>query len=98
MRETGSQGIAAAIIEDGEVVAQEARGKRNASGAPLAADTIMYGASITKAAFAYMVLQLVDDGLIDLDRSIAEYLPRPLTDYGSDEIGSLRALQRPGGG
>lgn len=86
MRDTGSQGIAAAIIDDGEIVAQEARGKRNASGAPLDADTVMYGASITKAAFAYMVLQLVDEGLIDLDRSIADYLPQPLTDYGSDDI------------
>lgn len=86
MHDTGSQGIAAAIIEDGQVITIEARGKRNASGANLDADTVMYGASLTKAAFAYMVLQLVDDGLIDLDRSIADYLPRPLTDYGSDDI------------
>ena len=86
MHDTGSQGIAAAIIEDGQVITIDARGKRNASGADLDADTVMYGASLTKAAFAYMVLQLVDDGLIDLDRSIADYLPRPLTDYGSDDI------------
>lgn len=86
MQDTGSQGIAAAVVEDGEVVALEARGKRNTSGAALDADTVMYGASLTKTAFAYMMLQLVDDGRIDLDRSIADYLPRPLTDCGSDEI------------
>jgi len=38
----------------------------------------MYGASLTKVAFAYMVMQLVDEGRLDLDRSIADYLPRPL--------------------
>lgn len=86
MQATGSRGIAAAIVEDGQVVAIEARGERNASGDELTPDTVMYGASLTKAAFAYMVLQLVDEGRIDLDRSIADYLPRPLTDYGSDEI------------
>lgn len=86
MQQTGSQGIAAGIIEDGSVVAVEARGKRNAGGADLNPDTVMYGASLTKAAFAYMVLQLVDEGRIELDRSVADYLPRPLTDYGSDEI------------
>ncbi|WP_375210642.1 serine hydrolase domain-containing protein, partial [Hyphococcus sp.] len=42
---------------------------------------IMYGASLTKAAFAYMVLQLVDEGLVDLDRPIADYLDRPIPDY-----------------
>jgi CubicO group peptidase (beta-lactamase class C family) len=41
----------------------------------------MYGASITKAAFASMVLQLVDEGVIELDTSIAHYLPRPLPTY-----------------
>ena len=48
-------------------------------------DTIMYGASLTKAVFAYTVMQLVDEGRIDLDRSIADYLPRPLPDYDREE-------------
>lgn len=86
MRDTGSRGIAAAVIRDGQVIALATRGSRNASGADLTPHTIMYGASLTKTAFAYMVLQLVDEGRIDLDRSIADYLPRPLTDYGSDDV------------
>jgi CubicO group peptidase (beta-lactamase class C family) len=57
-------------------------GVRNAKDhLPLTADTIMDGASLTKATFAYMVMQLVDEKRIDLDRPIAEYLPRPLPDY-----------------
>jgi len=86
MRETGARGIAVAVIEDGQVVDVQAHGDRNAAGDPLTTDTVMYGASLTKAAFAYMVMQLVDEGVVDLDRSIVDYLPRPLTDYGSDEI------------
>lgn len=86
MRETGARGIAVAVIEDGRVVDVQAHGDRNAAGDPLTPDTIMYAASLTKTAFAYMVMQLVDEGVVDLDRSIADYLPRPLTDYGSDEV------------
>lgn len=86
MRETGARGIAVAVVEDGQVVDVQAHGDRNAAGDPLTTDTVMYAASLTKATFAYMVMQLVDEGVIDLDRSIADYLPRPLTDYGSDAI------------
>lgn len=82
MRDTGARGLAMVVIEDGRVVATRSYGARNAKGEPLTPETVMYGASLTKAAFAYMVLQLVDEGRIDLDRSIADYLPRPLTDYG----------------
>jgi CubicO group peptidase (beta-lactamase class C family) len=38
----------------------------------------MTAASFTKAAFAYMVMQLVDDGVSQLDRPVHCYLPRPL--------------------
>ncbi len=75
-------GMALAVIERGEITHVQAYGYRNREQAlPLETDTIMYGASLTKAAFAYMVMQLVDEGLLDLDRSIADYLPRPLPAY-----------------
>jgi CubicO group peptidase (beta-lactamase class C family) len=49
----------------------------------------MYGASLTKAVFAYTIMQLVDEGRVDLDKPIADYLPRPLPDYGNlDEYGN----------
>jgi CubicO group peptidase (beta-lactamase class C family) len=72
-------GMAVAVVERGEITHVGAYGYRNREAAlPLETDTIMYGASLTKAAFAYMVMQLVDEGRLDLDRSIADYLPRPL--------------------
>ena len=61
----------------------QAFGERNAKGDPLTPQTIMYGASLTKAVFAYSVLRLVDEGKIDLDRPIAAMLAKPLPDYGN---------------
>ncbi|TGX37334.1 class A beta-lactamase-related serine hydrolase [Sphingomonas naasensis] len=83
MAKTGAKGLAVAIVEDGKPVLVRSYGVRNAAGAPLETDTVMYGASLTKAVFAYTVMQLVDDGKIDLDKPIADYLPRPLPDYGN---------------
>jgi CubicO group peptidase (beta-lactamase class C family) len=73
------KGLAIAVIENGEIVHVEAYGHRNiANDLLLETDTIMYGASITKTAVGYMVLQLVDEGVFDLDRPLADYLPMPL--------------------
>jgi CubicO group peptidase (beta-lactamase class C family) len=86
MKETGAKGIAIAYIDHGQVVFARSWGERNAKGDPLTPDTIMYGASLTKAVFGYFVMQLVDEGRIDLDRSIADYLPKPLPDYAGAAI------------
>lgn len=85
MAGTGAKGLAIAVVEDGRVTHVGAYGVRNERNEPLQNDTIMYGASLTKAAFAYMVMQLVEEGKLDLDRPIAEYLPKPLPDYPRDE-------------
>lgn len=83
MAKTGARGLAIAVVERGRPVFIRSYGARNAAGAPLDRDTIMYGASITKAVFAYTVMQLVDEGKIDLDRPLATYLAKPLPDYGN---------------
>lgn len=75
-------GLAFAVIEHGKVVHVSAQGWRNVEKKlPLTPDTVMYAASITKAAFAQYVLMLVDDGRLDLDTPIKAYLPQPLPDY-----------------
>jgi CubicO group peptidase (beta-lactamase class C family) len=89
MARTGARGMAVAVIDHGRTVYVRSFGARNAAGAPLQPDTIMYGASLTKAVFAYTIMQLVDEGRVDLDKPIADYLPRPLPDYGNlDEYGN----------
>lgn len=93
-------GVAVAIVDGGKVTHVVAKGVRNAAGDPLTPDTIMYAASITKAAFSYYVLMLVDDGKVDLDRSVAEILPKPLpaypryADLGVDERWKTITLRR----
>lgn len=86
------QGLAIAFIDGGQVIHVGAYGIRNAAGDPLTTQTIMYGASLTKTAFTYMVMQLVDEGRLNLDASIADLLPRPLPEYDDyhDLAGDIR--------
>jgi CubicO group peptidase (beta-lactamase class C family) len=84
MAATQTRGLAIAVIDKGRVVRVRSYGERNAAGAPLQTDTIMYGASLTKSAFAYMAMQLVEERTLDLDRPLAEYLDRPLPEYPTE--------------
>jgi CubicO group peptidase (beta-lactamase class C family) len=86
-------GLALALVREGQVAYVQAYGLRDVErGLPLTPDTVMYGASLTKPTFAYMVMQLVDEGRVDLDRPISRYLPRPLPEYEeyADLAGDLR--------
>ncbi len=59
---------------------------------PLTVDSVMSGASFTKVAFAYLVLQLADQHTLDLDKPVYEYLPKPLPEYPNyaDLVGDSR--------
>ena len=85
MQATGARGLAIAVVDAGEVVAVRSYGVRNEAGDPLQTNTVMYGASLTKTVFAYTVMQLVDEGRLELDRPIAEYLDRPLPEYPNED-------------
>lgn len=75
-------GLALALIADGKPVYVKAYGLRSVERQqPLATDTVMYAASLTKLVFAYTVMQLVDEGRIELDRPITAYLKKPLPEY-----------------
>jgi CubicO group peptidase (beta-lactamase class C family) len=82
MAQEDVKGMALALIDDGQVVHIAAYGHRNVErDLPLQTDTVMYGASLTKTAVAYRVLQLVDEDRLDLDVPLATYLPKPLPEY-----------------
>ncbi|WP_306090344.1 serine hydrolase domain-containing protein [Qipengyuania flava] len=88
------KGMAIAIIDGDEIRHVRAFGYANVENqVPLETDTIMYAASITKAAFTYMVLQLVDEGKIDLDTPISDYLAKPLPEYNDEDRGDWSSLQ-----
>jgi CubicO group peptidase (beta-lactamase class C family) len=86
MSATGARGMAVAVVDNGRWAYSRAWGVRDGAGAPLQTDTVMYGASLTKAAFGYLVMQLVDEGKLDLDTPIERYLPRPLPEYATPDI------------
>lgn len=81
MKQTGAQGLALALVEPHRVIAQGAWGWRNAKNEPLGTDTVMYGASLTKTAFAMLVVELAREGRLDLDTPIARMLANPLPQY-----------------
>jgi len=75
-------GLALALINEGKVVYHKAYGLKNMSpNEPLTENSVMVAASLTKVAFAYLIMKLVDDHVIDLDKPVYEYLPRPLSEY-----------------
>lgn len=40
-----------------------------------------YGASLSKAVFAVLVMKLVEEAKLDLDKPLADYLPKPIYEY-----------------
>ena len=75
------QGLAIAVIDAGTIFHVAAYGRRSADGAPLTTSTVMYGASLTKTAVAYLVMQLVDENRLSLDAPVRTLLPKPLPEY-----------------
>lgn len=67
-------GAALAIVEDGEVVHATGFGA-DGHGNQIAADTPFWIGSNTKSVTALAVMQLVEDGLIELDAPVQRYLP-----------------------
>jgi CubicO group peptidase (beta-lactamase class C family) len=75
-------GIGVAILNDRKLVLLKAYGLRNREkNLPLTPDSVMSAASFSKVAFAYMVMQLVQEGALDLDKPVYQYLPQPLPEY-----------------
>jgi CubicO group peptidase (beta-lactamase class C family) len=82
MRAAEVTGVSIAILNDGKIAYLKSYGvadkeKRLA----LTEDSVMTAASLTKVAFAYLVMQLVNEKILDLDQPVYKYLPKPLPDY-----------------
>lgn len=82
MKEARVTGLNVAIFNDSKIVYLKSFGFRDKEkNLPMDETTVVYGASFTKAVFAYFVMDLVEKGLIDLDKPISEYLSKPLPEY-----------------
>src|SRR5438309_10828878 len=76
IRERDIPGAGFAACRDGEIVANVAAGVVNLNtGLPATDETVWQPGSIGKTYTAVLVMQLVDEGLLDLDRPVVTYLP-----------------------
>ena len=82
MRAASVPGVGVAVFQRGQIAYLKAYGRRDVDAKlPLTPDSVMTAASLTKPLFATVVMQLVDQGTLDLDAPIARYLPKPLPAY-----------------
>jgi CubicO group peptidase (beta-lactamase class C family) len=92
MQKARIPGLQFALIRDGSVVWEGAFGLANSNGdQAVSTDTIFEAASLTKPLFAYAVMKMVDEKLIDLDtpllgafppKQVEEFLGHPLDARG----------------
>lgn len=86
-------GAGVAIFHSGKISYLRAYGLRDTEkGLPLTPDSVMTSASLNKAAFATMAMKLVQQGVLELDKPVYEYLPKPLYDY--PKYGDLKGDER----
>jgi CubicO group peptidase (beta-lactamase class C family) len=75
-------GLGLAIFNDQRIAYLKAYGERDVDKhLPLTPDSVMTSASFTKSTFAYAVMQMVEEGVLDLDRPVQRYLAKPLPEY-----------------
>ncbi len=78
MKRAEIPGLSIAIINDNELAYHEALGLSNAeTREPVDSRSIFEGASLSKPVFAYFALKMVEDGTLELDKPLYEYLPHP---------------------
>ncbi len=87
-------GLAVAVVQDGKSVLSQGFGLRDvAAGLPVTPDTGFAIASVTKAFTAATVGALVDDGLVEWDRPVREYVPNfQMFDHVATECMTSRDL------
>ena len=72
-------GLTVTVFNDFASVYSQAFGSANlAEERPLRIDTEFYGASLSKSVFAVLVMKLVEQGVIDLDTPLQQYVDEPL--------------------
>src|SRR5262245_14710392 len=78
-RAANVQGLTVTIFNGAETVYTRAFGVANLpTGKPLRTDTELYGASLSKAVFSVLVMKLVEQGVLELDKPLQEYVSEPL--------------------
>ena len=92
----GVPGASVAVLNDGEIEWARAYGVKDVStGEPVGPHTLFQAASMSKPVAGVAALQLVEEGLVDLDADVNEYLTSwkvPASDAANGEPVTLRRL------
>lgn len=75
MDDLGIPGMALGIVQDGQIAHLQGFGQADSGGRPVRPQTPFHLGSVSKSFTALAVLQLVEEGKIDLDAPVQTYLP-----------------------
>ena len=76
MEIAGVPGLSMSVVQEGRVAWTHYRGVMDATtNQPVSSETLWPAASLSKPAFAFAALHLVDEGKLDLDRPLKSYVP-----------------------
>lgn len=92
MEKSGVPGLQVALVREGRIIWDKGFGVKNTgTKEPVTGETVFEAASLTKPFFAYMVMKLVEEKVLDLDTPLISYLSR---EKFEDELG--HSLEEPG--
>lgn len=75
-------GLAVTVFNNNEPVYKKTFGYKSlGTKEPIKTSTNFYGASFSKAVFAVLVMKLVEEGVLDLDKPLQDYLTKPIFEY-----------------
>jgi CubicO group peptidase (beta-lactamase class C family) len=95
MKELHVPAVSIAVIKGGQIEWARAYGVTRIGGSPATADTLFQAASISKPVSALAVLQLVQEGKLNLDADVNDYLRSwrlPASDLAKTQKVTLRRL------
>jgi len=101
MEELKVPGVSVAVIHEGRIEWARGFGVTRTGGAPVSEKTLFQAASISKPVFALAVLHLVDEGKLDLDTNVNDYLKGwklPDNDFTRQKPVTLREVLTHSGG
>jgi len=82
MKEAKVTGLCITVFNNNQPVFAKAYGEAiAATRQAMTSSTALYALSLSKAVFAHLVMQLVDEKKIELDKALVDYLPRSLITY-----------------
>lgn len=92
MEKSGVPGLQIALVREGRIIWDRGFGVKNTgTNEPVTGETVFEAASLTKPLFAYVVMKLVEEKVLDLDTPLLSYLPREKIE---NELG--HSLEEPG--